>query len=86
MIGGADDRLDHVAGAACARRLRHSTPDEVRAAARRIASEASDADECRDLLEMLGILPQQTPQAWQSHSRYGHGVRHRIDVDEREAS
>jgi hypothetical protein len=35
----------------------HATPDEQKRAARFVASQARDAADCRQLLDLLGLLP-----------------------------
>lgn len=65
--------------------LPNNTPEELRKAMRYIASEATDAEDCRELLLALGLI--KPGFRWLTSARYGHGGRRKIELgEEKEAS
>lgn len=67
--------------------LPNNRPDELAAAMLHVASEAKDAEECHELLSMLGLIP--ADFRWESSKRYGSpGARRKIELvdEEKEAS
>lgn len=65
--------------------LPNNTDVELHGAMLHVASEAQDADDCRELLLMLGLISQDF--RWESSARYGAGSRRRIKLaEEKEAS
>lgn len=87
MSGDGIEQRDHALLHGVHLSLPNNRPDELHAAMLHVASEAVDAEECRELLGMLGLI--RPDFRWQPSTRYGSpGARRRIElVDEvKEAS